>query len=99
MEALITSSTLSDILLPVFKKHNINRAVLFGSVAKGTNSVNSDIDLLVDSNLKGLEFIGLLEDIQEAVSVSVDLFDISHIERGSLIDKEIEKTGVVIYEK
>lgn len=99
METLITSALISEVLLPVFKKHNINRAVLFGSVAKGTNSLNSDIDLLVDSNLKGLEFIGLLEDIQETVNVSVDLFDISHIEKGSLVDREIEKTGVVIYEK
>lgn len=99
MEALITSASISEILLPVFKKHNINRAVLFGSVAKGTNTLNSDIDLLVDSNLKGLEFIGLLEDIQETVNVSVDLFDISHIEKDSLVDREIEKTGVVIYEK
>lgn len=99
METLITTASLSEILLPVFKKYNINRAVLFGSVAKGTNNPNSDIDLLVDSNLKGLEFIGLLEDIQETVNISVDLFDISHIEKGSLVDREIEKTGVVIYEK
>lgn len=29
----------------------------------------------------------------------VDMFDVSHIDKGSLIEKEIAKTGVEIYEK
>ena len=29
----------------------------------------------------------------------IDMFDITHIEKGSLIEREIEQTGVEIYEE
>lgn len=87
-------------LSPIFKKYGIKTAVLFGSYGKGTASAKSDVDLLVDSGLKGLRFVGLIEDIRNALGEKeIDLFDISHIEKGSLIDKEIIRTGVKIYEK
>lgn len=86
-------------LTPVFRAHDVNRAVLFGSVAKGTATNKSDLDLLVDSDLRGLRFVGLIEDILAAAGVPVDVFATSHIEQGSLIDREIRATGVTIYEK
>lgn len=86
-------------LLPVFTNYDIRKAVLFGSYGKGIANENSDIDLLVDSSLKGLRFVGLLEEIREAVDKEVDLFDVSHVEKGSEIDNEIAETGVLIYEK
>ena len=54
---------------------------------------------LIDSGLRGLRFVGLLGEVQNAVGKDVDLFDISHIVPGSLIDREIQQTGVVLYEK
>lgn len=86
-------------LLPVFERYDIARAVLFGSVAKGTATASSDLDLLVDSNLRGLRFVGLMEDIREAVDMPVDVFDVTHIDKGSAIDHEIQTSGVTIYEK
>ena len=86
-------------LAPVFRAHDVNRAVLFGSMANGTATDKSDIDLLVDSGLRGLRFVGLMEDIRAAAGMPVDVFAPSHIERGSLIDREIRATGVTIYEK
>ena len=41
-------------LTPVFRAHDVNRAVLFGSAAKGTATNKSDLDLLVDSDLRVL---------------------------------------------
>lgn len=72
--------------------------MLFGSYGKGSATEKSDVDLLVDSSLKGLRFIGLLGDVQQAVGKEVDLFDVTHIEAGSRIDKEIKETGVTVYE-
>ena len=69
------------------------------SIAKGTATAKSDLDLLVQSELKGLKFVGLIEAVREAAGMPVDVFDVSHIERGSLIDREIQATGVTIYEK
>ena len=72
---------------------------MFGSYGKGTATEKSDVDLLVDSNLRGLKFVGFLDDVQTALGKEVDLFDVSHIQPGSLIDQEIRETGVTIYEK
>lgn len=84
-------------LMPIFAKYKIKKAVLFGSYAKGVAQQNSDIDIMVESNLRGLAFYGLLEDVVNAVGKSVDLLDKSQIISASEIQKEIDTTGVVIY--
>ena len=99
MPDILTVPQLQEFLSPVFDRYGIRRAVLFGSYGKGTATETSDVDLLVDSGLRGLRFVGLLDDVQRAVGKDVDLFDVSHIESGSRIDREIRDTGVTIYEK
>ena len=84
-------------LRTVFTEYCVARAVLFGSVASGTDTEDSDLSLLVDSGLRGLKFVGLVEAIREAVGMPVDVFDVTHIEKGSRIDQEIQATGVTIY--
>lgn len=97
--AIYTVPQLQDTLSPVFARNGVKKAVLFGSYGKGTATEKSDVDLLVDSGLTGLRFIGFLDEVREAVGKEVDLFDVRHIEHGSLIDQEIQKTGVTVYEK
>ena len=92
-------SEVKSALTPVFDQYHISPAILFGSVAKGTATKKSDLDLLVKSNLRGLKFVGFMEAIRQATGMPVDVFDVSHIEQGSLIDQEIQATGVKIYEK
>ncbi len=97
MKAIYTVNDIKRILQPVFKKHNIKKAVLFGSYAKGEADAKSDIDIMVDSNLRGLAFYGLLEDVVNAVGLQVDLLDRRQIIPASKIQAEIKNTGVVIY--
>jgi len=85
------------LLIPIFQEYNIRKAVLFGSYAKGIAHDKSDIDLLVDSGLKGMAFFGLLEDVVTALGKDVDLLDTSQIIPNSEVENEIAKTGVVIY--
>lgn len=99
MTDVYSISQLKEILLPIFGAHQIRRAVLFGSYGKGTASSKNDVDLLVDSGLRGLRFVGLQGEIQSAVGKDVDLFDVTHIIPGSKVDEEIRRTGVVLYEK
>ena len=96
---LQTVSDARRMLAPVFDQYGVSKAVLFGSIVKGTATAKSDLDLLVQSDLKGLKFVGLIEAVREAAGMPVDVFDVSNIERGSLIDREIQATGVTIYEK
>lgn len=97
MNNTYTVSQIQAILVPIFREYNIRKAILFGSYAKGSAKDKSDIDLLVDSGLKGLAFFGLLEDVVNALGKEVDLLDTSQIIPNSDVDNEIKKTGVMIY--
>lgn len=102
MTSNITSvETIKEKIIPIFRNYPVSRAILFGSYAKGNATIGSDIDLFIDTNgkLRGLDFIGLLEVLVNALEIDIDLIDRSHIEQDSLIMQEIESGGMVIYEK
>ena len=88
---------LSEILHPT----EVNKAILFGSYAKNTPTKNSDIDILIDSNgkVKGLKFFAIIDMIREKFNKDVDVIEKSEVIENSKIDKEIAKTGVIVYEK
>lgn len=92
-------SDIQSVLTPVFRDYDISRAVLFGSIAKGMATEKSDLDLLVDSKLRGLSFVGFMDAVRQAAGMPVDILDVTHIEKGSKIEREIVSTGVTIYEK
>lgn len=94
---IYTVEQIQMILEPIFSDYNIKKAILFGSYAKGFAKEQSDIDILLDSGLKGLAFFGLLEDIVTSLEKNVDLFDVSQIIPNSQIDEEIKKSGLIIY--
>lgn len=95
---IYTPEQIKRMLNPIFRAHNVRRAVLFGSYGKGTACEQSDVDILVDSGLRGLAFFGLLEDVVNSLEKPVDLLDVSEIVPESPVDREIKKYGVVIYE-
>ena len=99
MSKIYTLSELQTLLAPVFASHGVRRAVLFGSYAKGQATEHSDIDLFVDSGLRGLAFYGLLENIVSTLRVPVDLIDAQQIEGGSPVAQEIQQSGVPIFEQ
>lgn len=94
---IYTISELKKTLKPILAKHKVKKAVLFGSYVKGTADARSDIDLLVETDLKGWDFYGLLGDVTDALRFPVDLIEKRTIKRGSEFEKEIEDTGVTIY--
>ena len=97
MSKIYTVSELQKILTPIFRQNGVKQVILFGSYAKGLATAKSDIDLLVDSGLRGLAFFGLLEDVSTAIDAPIDLLDVSQIEKNSRIDREIRESGVAIY--
>ena len=99
MGRLYTVPELRETLRPVFAQHGVRSAVLFGSYSKGRATEKSDVDILVDSGLRGLAFFGLLESVVSALDAPVDMIDVTQIEHGSMIDREIRQSGVQIYEQ
>ena len=99
MQSSYTIDQLRERLAPVFRGNRVRRAILFGSYAQGRASAGSDVDLLVDSGLRGLAFFGLLESVASALDTPVDLIDTTQVERGSPIEREMLSSGVSIYER
>ncbi|UQT47179.1 nucleotidyltransferase domain-containing protein [Flavonifractor plautii] len=93
MSKIYTVPELQSVLSPIFRANGVRKATLFGSYAKGVATASSDVDLLVDSGLRGLAFFGLLEQVTEALDTPVDLIDVSQVETGSEIAREIQKVG------
>ena len=64
MDAL-TIDKIKSILTPIFEKHGVQKAVVFGSFARKTESRKSDLDLLiiVESNRRFFERHEMFEDI------------------------------------
>jgi len=98
---MYTINEIIEKLLPIFKESPVERAVLFGSYAKGTQRKSSDVDIVIDSKgkIRGIDFFGVRADITDALNIPVDLIEVSSIIEDSRVQHEIEKTGVVIYEK
>ena len=57
-DTIYTVDEIKTVLFPVFARYNIKRAILFGSYVKGLANGNSDVDLLLDSGLRGLKLVG-----------------------------------------
>ena len=100
-EKIYTIEELKEILYDVLKDFSVKKAILFGSYAKNNQTATSDIDIVIDSEgkLLNIYFYGLLEELVERLQKEVDLFEISEIQEGSPIYDNIQKEGVVIYER
>lgn len=95
---MLSINDIKERIVPVCRKYPIKKALLFGSYARGEAREDSDVDLLVDSNLHGLKFVGFVEELRGALNdKEMDVLDITHIEHNSPIDLEIQKTGIEIY--
>ena len=101
MEKVYSISEIKEKLLPIFKGAPIEKAILFGSYAKGLQTPSSDVDIVVDSNGKliNINFYSVLEDITQCLGKRVDLIEISQIRKDSPIYHHLEQEGVVLYDR
>lgn len=100
-EKIYSIEEIKIILNDILKNFDVKKAILFGSYAKNKPTPKSDIDLVIDSEgkLLNIYFYGLLEDLVNKLQKNVDLFEISEIQKGSRIENDIQREGVVVYEK
>ena len=100
-EKIYTIEEIKEILRKILKNMPVYSVTLFGSYAKNTANKNSDLDFVIDTKeaLMGFKLYSLITKIEETFNKQVDAFEKSEIIQNSKIDKEIQKTGVVVYEK
>ena len=100
-EKIYTIEEIKKILSEILKDKPVYQVILFGSYAKKNATKDSDIDLIIDtkSKLKGFALLKLICQIEEKLQKEIDGFEKYEIVENSLIDQEIRKTGVIVYEK
>lgn len=81
----------------VFEEYEIEFCYLFGSYAKGKATPESDVDLLISTEVSGLKFYGLVEEIRTALHKKVDVLNMNQLTDNPELTKEILKDGIKIY--
>ena len=81
----------------VLDKYQVDFCYLFGSYAKGEATPTSDIDLFISSNVSGLRFYGLVEELRLNLHKKVDVLDFNQLNGNMELTKEILKDGIKIY--
>jgi predicted nucleotidyltransferase len=89
-------------IISLCKSHHVISIALFGSVAKATMHLNSDVDFLVQfsEELDVLDYadnyFNLLENLEKIVGKKVDLICIKSLKNQILIE-DFEHSNVVLY--
>ena len=81
----------------LFDSYPVQYCYLFGSYAKGTAVDNSDVDLLISTELKGLKYYDLVEKIRVSLHKKVDILDVAQLKDNMELLNEILKDGIKIY--
>jgi len=68
-------------ILSILKRYKVKRAGIFGSVVRGEENKESDLDILVEivGRMSLLDFAGLKLELEEALGQRVDLGEYSKI--------------------
>lgn len=81
----------------VFAEYKVDYCILFGSYAKGKATEASDIDLLISTEITGLKFFGLAEQLREELHKKVDLLDRRQLANNAELLDDVLKEGIRIY--
>lgn len=81
----------------IFERYNVYFCYLFGSYAKGYAKEDSDVDLLIDTDARGIDFYGLIEELRVNLHKKVDLLNMDQLKDNLELTKEILKDGVKVY--
>lgn len=95
LESLKNNKDIKNIL----EQYGVKYIAVFGSVAKGTNTIDSDLDLIVEFAGKRnlFKMIELSQKLSEILGVKVDLVTKDSISK--YLKDRVEQEKVVIYEK
>ncbi|MCD4759894.1 nucleotidyltransferase domain-containing protein [archaeon] len=91
--ALITSKIISNNL-------EVSKLILFGSVARGTSTIRSDIDLMITGEFNRAKLKELIEEIQKKTKRKINISYITEKEYngGTALTTEIKREGIILYE-
>lgn len=81
---MVDTSGYMQQIVPILKRYSVPKAAFFGSLVNGRYVAGkSDIDILVQPSkgMSFLDFIGLKQDIEDAIGAEVDLVSYNGISK------------------
>ena len=98
---MYTQEELIELIKPILEKHFVSKAAFFGSYARNEQTMDSDLDMIVDFPFSaGLEFFSLLVDLEDRVNMHVDLeYYPDLLNQSKRFYNSIKNDEVVFFEK
>ena len=83
------------------RRGGFEKIYLFGSRARGDGTEKSDYDFCVyaDDSVSLTGLAGLMVDLSESLMSEVDIVDAAALKTGDIFISEIERDGVLVYER
>lgn len=93
----MTIAQIKEKIVPVLQNHPISKAGIFGSYARGEETRESDVDILVEltATISLLEYAGIKIELEDALGKAVDLLQYKMIR--PILKEEILSEEVRIY--
>lgn len=93
---LLSIDKIKAVVSSIMSKYKIKTCYLFGSYAKSKAKPSSDIDLLIESDITGLDYYGLVEELRSGLHKKIDLLTLNSISNNAEMMYEILKDGIKI---
>ena len=93
-----TKSDIKNAIRTLLVRYNAEYALLFGSYARGEETPDSDVDVVVfgGKNFKKSNIFAFAEDLREMIGKNVDAFEISEVDTGTPFYENLIREGVKI---
>ena len=93
-----TRSEIENTIKALLVRYNAEYALLFGSYARGEETPDSDIDVVVfgGKNFKKSNIFAFAEELREMLGKNADVFEISEVNKGTPFYNTLMKEGVKI---
>ena len=89
--------TLKKRISETLTNYSVSACYLFGSYAKNKATSESDVDLMIVSDIEGIEYYRLLNDLEEKLGKKVDLLRLETAIQNVKLMNEILKEGIKIF--
>lgn len=96
-KVVLSIELIKKIVASICSKYDVSAVYLFGSYAKNKAKSSSDIDLMIVSNIEGIEYYQLLNELETKLNKKIDLLMLETAIQNVKLMSEILKDGIKIY--
>ena len=95
---MLTRAEIETAIKALLAKYNAEYALLFGSYARGEETVDSDVDIVVfgGQNFKKSDIFAFAEDLRRMIGKDADVFEICELDEGTPFFNNVMKEGIKI---